>query len=259
MMPCDGCHALILQRLHRKNQCESVLESPDMQSRLREHGQLYLASNSPRRRELLSLSGLEYTLLPALVDETPLAGEDPAAYVRRVAGSKALMALPRACANGVICTADTAVVDGAGSGKPAILGKPADRDEAITMLLSLRGHTHQVLTAITLLLVRDGTIRSDLCTTDVSMRDYSDDEIETYVNSGDPLDKAGAYAIQHAGFHPVDQLRGCYANVLGLPLCHLVRNLLPLGIFPPVDVPQACQAALAYDCPVSKAILKNVI
>jgi septum formation protein len=258
-LPGVGCHAFILQRLHRKNQCESVLESPDMQPRHRVHGQLYLASNSPRRRELLSITGLDYSLLPAQVDETPLAGEQGAAYVRRVADCKAMAALPQAGLHGVIIAADTAVVDGSGDRKAGILGKPADREEASAMLRGLRGHTHRVFTAITILPSKDDTLRSDLCVTDVPMRDYSDEEIATYVASGDPLDKAGAYAIQHAGFHPVDQLYGCYANVMGLPLCHLLRNLLPLNIKPPVDVPKACQSAIGYDCPLYRVILKGVI
>ena len=207
----------------------------------------------------MSLTGLEYSLLPAQVDETPLAGEDGIAYVRRVAASKAKAALPHAVPDGLIIAADTAVVDGPGSERMGILGKPAGQDEAITMLRSLRSHTHQVFTAISILPAQENTIRSDLCATDVPMRNYSDDEIEAYVASGDPLDKAGAYAIQHPGFHPVDRLHGCYANVMGLPLCHLVRNLLPLGITPSVIVPQACQIALGYDCPVYQAILDNVV
>ena len=90
------------------------------------------------------------------------------------------------------------------------------------------------------------------------MRFYADDEIEAYIATDDPLDKAGAYAIQHAGFHPVDDLRGCFANVMGLPLCHLVRVLKKMGLEPPPDVPQACQAGINYDCPVYEKILQNV-
>jgi septum formation protein len=87
------------------------------------------------------------------------------------------------------------------------------------------------------------------------MRDYTDEEIETYVASGDPMDKAGAYAIQHQGFHPVKELHGCYANVMGLPLCHLARNLRKLGFLPPVNVPEQCQAALDYECSVFEKFL----
>ncbi len=124
------------------------------------------------------------------------------------------------------------------------------------MLRSLRGHTHQVLTALSILPAGETAPLVDLCATDVPMRDYSDDEINTYVATGDPFDKAGAYAIQHAGFHPADQLRGCFANVMGLPLCHLARDLSSLGVLSAKDIPKACQSALGYVCPVYRAILR---
>ena len=91
------------------------------------------------------------------------------------------------------------------------------------------------------------------------MREYSDVEISAYVASGNPLDKAGAYAIQHAGFHPVESLTGCYANVVGLPLCHLTRTLGKLGITPLNDVPHTCQSALEYHCPIYQHVLDFVI
>ncbi len=224
--------------------------------------QLYLASNSPRRKELLSLLGLEFAILPAPVDETPYPGEVGAEYVLRIARSKAEAALSQMSEAGIVITADTAVViparvDHETRDEEKILGKPAGEDEAVAMLRSLRGHTHQVLTAIAILPTPGGTIASDLCATDVPMRDYSDSEIETYVASGDPQDKAGAYAIQHIGFHPVDGLHGCYANVMGLPLCHLARSLFQLGIAPTKNVPRSCQSALGYACPVYHSILNE--
>jgi predicted house-cleaning NTP pyrophosphatase (Maf/HAM1 superfamily) len=87
------------------------------------------------------------------------------------------------------------------------------------------------------------------------MRSYAEAEIEAYVASGDPLDKAGAYAIQHAGFHPVEGLQGCFASVMGLPLCHLQRGLRTFGLAPAKDLPAGCQEHLNYVCPVSAAIL----
>ena len=87
------------------------------------------------------------------------------------------------------------------------------------------------------------------------MRDYGDAEMEAYIATGDPFDKAGGYAIQHGGFNPVAALRGCYANVVGLPLCHVTRSLRQLGVEPPADVPTACQKHLEYECPVYTAIL----
>jgi septum formation protein len=218
---------------------------------------LYLASNSPRRKELLSLIGWEYNLLPAQVDETPQSNEDGMEYVKRIAQSKLLAATRKTDVNGVIIAADTAVLGRNEIGKIEIYGKPSGKSEATEMLLRLRGHTHQVLTALSILHTQDGTILFDCCTTDVPMRNYNDEEIYAYVASGDPMDKAGAYAIQHAGFHPVEKLEGCYANVMGLPLCHLTRSLTQLGIPPKTDVPQTCQAALGYNCPVYSKILKE--
>ncbi len=191
----------------------------------RDDSQLYLASNSPRRKELLSLIGWEYSLLPSQVDETALPGEDGMVYVKRIAKSKALKAASQASGNGVIISADTAVIDRSKNGKNEIFGKPADSGDAAEMLRRLRGHTHQVLSAVTLLHARDGKILVDSCSTDVPMRNYDNEEISAYIASGDPMDKAGAYAIQHAGFHPVEKMEGCYANVMGLPLCHLTRQL----------------------------------
>jgi septum formation protein len=234
-----------------------VLQSPDMLTGTRVNNKLYLASNSPRRKELLSLAGWGYTLLHLHVDESPMFNEDGVEYVKRIAKSKTFTASSQAGVDGVIIAADTAVIDRGTSGKTEILGKPGDQDEAVEMLRSLRGHTHQVFTAISILRAQDGTILSDLCATDVRMRNYSDEEIEAYVASGDPMDKAGAYAIQHTGFHPVERLQGCFANVMGLPLCHLARSLTHLGITPIADVPQACQAALGYDCPVFHLILQE--
>ncbi len=234
-----------------------MLESPDMNPRKRAGRQLYLASNSPRRKELLSLTGLEFVLLPAQVDETPFPAEDGVDYVTRIANSKAEAAAGLAGVDGVIIAADTAVVDRNKSEKAEILGKPADQEEAVGMLHNLRAHIHQVFTAISILPNQGGTILSDVCTTDVPMRNYSDEEIVAYVASGDPMDKAGAYAIQHTGFHPVEKLQGCFANVMGLPLCHLARTLSTLRITPPNNVPHACQDALRYDCPVYHLILKS--
>ena len=89
------------------------------------------------------------------------------------------------------------------------------------------------------------------------MREYTEKDIQDYINTGDPLDKAGAYAVQYKEFHPVQDFRGCLANVMGLPLCHLVRTMAKMGAVPLVDVPFTCQKNLDYDCPVSSKILKG--
>jgi septum formation protein len=232
-----------------------MLESPDMVYGTSNTVQLYLASNSPRRRELLALTGWGYNTFSAQVDETPMVGEEGMEYVQRLAKSKVITAASHVDVVGVIIAADTSVIDNHVSGITRIMGKPHDHDEATEMLRDLRGHTHQVHTAIAILSNQDAKLRSDLCTTNVIMRNYRDDEIEDYVTSGDPMDKAGAYAIQHEGFHPVEQLDGCFANVMGLPLCHLTRSLAYFGITPNVDIPKACQATIDYDCPVYHQIL----
>ena len=213
---------------------------------------LLLASNSPRRRALLALGGWSYEVTACDVDESRLVGEAPDAYVLRLAGTKARAAASEAHPPAIVIAADTIVVDG-----DELLGKPVDEADARRMLRQLRGRVHQVYTGLAALRVRDGRLLKDVCTTDVPMRAYSDAEISRYVRSGDPLDKAGAYAIQHPGFRPVQGLAGCYASVMGLPLCHLTRLLGAFGLPAPGDPPLACQRELGYDCPVSDAILRG--
>ena len=188
------------------------------------------------------------------MNESQLPNERPDAYVLRLAQAKARAALAVGTSAQVILASDTTVVDG-----ELILGKPSGPEEAAVMLRSLRGRQHQVLTALAVLRVADELLLTDLCRTQVPMRDYTEAELQAYVSSGDPLDKAGAYAIQHAGFHPVAHLEGCFASVMGLPLCHVVRTLSKLGFsLPPgVDVPTACQIHLDYSCPIYEAVLKG--
>lgn len=207
---------------------------------------IILASNSPRRRELLGLLGLEPMVFPADIDETPHPMEAPRDYVVRLAATKAGWVSRRQA--GVVLAADTTVVDG-----DQILGKPVDASDAERMLRQLRGRNHQVYSGMAV--VVDGQVYSDWCCTDVPMRLYSDEELHVYIQSGDPMDKAGAYAIQHADFHPVENLLGCFANVMGLPLCHLARTFRKLGIDLTVDVPLVCQKHIGYTCPVFDVIL----
>jgi septum formation protein len=211
---------------------------------------LYLASNSPRRRELLALTGLPFARRAAEIDESPLPGEAPVRYVQRLARGKAQAAADLAPAAGLILAADTTVTF-----EDHILGKPADASQARQMLRALRGNTHQVYTALALLRKADDLLVEEVCISQVQMRDYPEDELEAYISSGDPFDKAGAYAIQHNGFHPVENFHDCYANVMGLPLCHLERALRAFSLQPAAVVPQGCQAALEYSCPVYSAIL----
>lgn len=211
---------------------------------------LILASNSPRRRQLLALTGLPFIVKVADVDETEYPNENPAEYVLRLAERKA-RAIP-AEADQVILAADTTVVD-----EDDILGKPADDEEAAAMLKRLRCKTHQVYTGIALLRSSDGLLLKDICVTDVPMRDYSDDEIQAYVATGDPLDKAGAYAIQHLEFRPVARMDGCFASVMGLPVCHVILQMRKMDIQPGTDFFKSCETLLEYNCPVSSAILNG--
>ena len=213
---------------------------------------LILASNSPRRKQLLSLGGWAYNIAVADVDESLHPNEAPGDYVLRLAELKARKSAENAVPESVVIAADTSVVDG-----DEILGKPLDEDDAARMLKRLRGHTHQVYTGLALLRVSDGHALSDLSITDVPMRDYSDEEIDAYVQTGDPLDKAGAYAIQHPDFHPVENLEGCFASVMGLPLCRLTYLLGQFDISPEAAIGVRCQTELGYDCPVSDAILRG--
>ena len=215
---------------------------------------LILASNSPRRKQLLSLGGWAYNVAVADVDESLHPGESPSNYVLRLAETKARTSASQAQAEAIVIAADTAVVDG-----KEILGKPLDERDAARMLKRLHGHTHHVYTGLALLRVSDGYTLTDLTVTDVHMRDYSHEEINAYVKTGDPLDKAGAYAIQHPGFLPVDNLTGCFASVMGLPLCRLTHLLEQFDIFLQANVGIRCQNELGYDCPVSEAILRGAL
>ena len=217
-----------------------------------EKNNLVLASNSPRRQQLLALGGWMFSVLVADVDESQLPGEAPGDYVLRLAEMKARKTAEKVINDNMIVAADTAVVDGRD-----ILGKPRDEVDAIRMLKRLRGHTHQVYTGLALLRVSDSYIQTDLTVTDVPMRDYSDEEVDAYVQTGDPLDKAGAYAIQHPRFHPVENLQGCFASVMGLPLCRLTHLLEQFDIAPESSVGIRCQAELRYDCPISSAVLRG--
>lgn len=204
---------------------------------------LILASTSPRRRQLLGLAGWMFAIIPADVDETPLHGESAQDYVLRLAEAKARAVVQQAQTDDLVIAADTTVADG-----EKILGKPIDGQDAFDMLQSLRGRVHQVHTAIAVFDPKGRQLLTDLASTDVPMRDYSDAEIREYITTGDPFDKAGSYAIQHPGFKPVNHLTGCYANVVGLPLCHLERMLRQFGVAPVHKLPQACQQTLQYTC-----------
>ena len=185
---------------------------------------LILASSSPRRAEVLADAGFTFEAVAAGVDESRRTGEQAEAYVRRLAEAKA-----RAVAGGVsppaiVIAADTVVVmDG------EVLGKPASAEDAGRMLRRLSGRTHQVLTGLAVLRIPGGAARVEIEMTQVTFAPLAEAEIEAYVTSGEPLDKAGAYAIQGRGGRFVARVEGCYFNVVGLPLARLYRILREMG------------------------------
>jgi septum formation protein len=186
------------------------------------HAQIILASASPRRSALLDQIGVRYRVKPVDVDETPLLNETPEAYVRRVASEKALLAA-RLDAGGLpVLAADTAViVDG------EILGKPQHRDDALAMLGKLSGRTHQVYSAVSLHAQQHWQA---LSVTDVTFRDIGEREMQAYWQSGEPRDKAGAYAIQGLGAVFVQSISGSFSGVVGLPLFETAALLHVAGI-----------------------------
>jgi septum formation protein len=187
--------------------------------------ELVLASQSPRRQELLRTIGLAFRALPADVDEDWVAGEDPRAYVERVALAKAEKVAHELDRDGAICVlaADTTVdLDG------EILAKPDDDDDARRMLRALSGRTHQVHTAVVAWTLAEVVV--DVVTTDVTFARLSDAGIEWYLGFGEHLDKAGAYGMQTAGGALVRRIDGSPSNVIGLPLAETIGVLRAAGV-----------------------------
>ncbi len=217
--------------------------------------QIVLASASPRRQQLLGWVIEEFTARPADIDETPEPDEDPLAYCERMAVGKAAAAVSQKTdGEEIILASDTTVfLD------KAIYGKPRNTEHAIEILHRLQGRRHTVGTAVAIL-KRNGTklaCRSTLCSTEVTIRSFTENEIEAYVASGDPMGKAGAYAIQNGKFHPVESIHGCYACVMGLPLCHTELLFNSLEIEFPHDFSQRCKAAIPYPCPIEKQEIRR--
>ena len=186
---------------------------------------LYLASGSPRRRELLTQIGVPFTVVSAAIDETPLTNESAVSYVERLARGKATagFAALENTSDACVLGADTAVIiDG------KILGKPVDQADALAMLMALAGREHEVLTAIAL---TDGQRCEIVCVSSrVRFRGISVEEATTYWQRGEPQDKAGGYAIQGLGSVFVAGLNGSYSAVVGLPVCETAQLLGQFGI-----------------------------
>ncbi len=190
---------------------------------------IVLASSSPRRRELLLRLGIPFVVRPTGVDEEALEAvfsgppEELGLYLAQHKAEAALRAAD--AATPAILTADTTVIlDG------QVLGKPRDADEAWSMLRRLRGRTHMVTTGVVVAQPGDSDLHARSVSTFVTMREFGDEEIAAYIATGDPFDKAGSYAIQHADFQPVARFDGCVTNVIGLPLCMVTTLLHEAGI-----------------------------
>jgi septum formation protein len=186
---------------------------------------LVLASASPRRQELLRNAGIAFTVQPADIDESPRDGESPVECARRLAREKALT-VSRSHPQDWVLGADTIVVV-----EENILGKPRDATDAARMLRLLSGRTHEVITGVCLLgpagelITRNRELRTASETTRVTMCEISDDEISEYIATGEPMDKAGAYAIQGMASRWIPRIEGDYSNVVGLPTALVYRML----------------------------------
>lgn len=183
---------------------------------------LVLASASPRRSELLAAAGLSFIVDAASLDETPLQGETPPACVERLAIMKARAVLPRHPSDAVLGADTTVVLDG------QMLGKPVDDADAVEMLRKLSGRAHEVLTGVAL--ATAWAERSIVERTTVQMAELSDDEIAWYVASGEPRDKAGAYAVQGLASRFIPRLEGSYSNVVGLPVAAILLLVKEMGL-----------------------------
>ena len=186
---------------------------------------IILASTSPRRRDLIKILDLNVEVrTPLGVETPPYWRESPEEYVLRLSFDKAneiSNQVPRA----IVIGADTVV-----EMNNNIFCKPLDRRDAKTMLQKLGGHAHTVFTGVTALDGRTGIWKSSVTSTKVHMRKYSEKELDTYVDTGRPFDKAGGYAIQDLQFNPVNHIQGCYLNVIGFPICEVMTLIKNLGV-----------------------------
>ena len=206
---------------------------------------LVLASASPRRRELMSGMGLEFDITPADVDEEPLPGESPQAMVERLSRDKALR-VAETITEGFVVGADSTVVHEGES-----IGKPRDDDEARAMLRRLRGTIHHVCTGLTVVNASTGIALTTSMTSEITLRDFTDEEIDASIATGTPQDKAGAYAVQDTGLRPASSWDGCYHNIVGLPTCKLLLMLGELGWTPHPDWELPEDSACGTGCPTA--------
>ncbi len=185
---------------------------------------IVLASASPRRRVYLEEMGIDFDTAVARIDETPLQHEPPCAYVARMARGK-FEVIAKQNSGRWIVSADTIVFL-----NTAIFGKPADPEDALHILLTLRGKRHRVATAFILGCLEKNICHREIVETQVRFTDFSEETARAYVATGEPLDKAGAYGIQGRGAFLVKEIEGSYSNVVGLPLCEILAVLSKYGI-----------------------------
>ena len=209
---------------------------------------LVLASASPRRKQLMAGLGLEFQVLATDVPEDQFLGEPAQDMVMRLSLDKA-SALAGTIKAGLVIGADsTVVLDG------EVLGKPADEDDARRMLRRLSGTQHQVMTGVSVVNIATGDRQTDWMASAIKLRTLSDAEIDASIESGTPMDKAGAYAVQDQELRPAEWWRGCYSNIVGLPLCRLLDMLQALGYPLPdrktLGAPSGCTpSGRGFECP----------
>jgi septum formation protein len=199
---------------------------------------------------MLGWTGWNFSSISNQVDETRMPNEPVRDYVLRLAETKCNTEITEAGKGDFILAADTVVVL-----DNQILGKPVDAEHAKLMLKSLCGRQHQVISGIAVRKNMNCDVLVDMCQSYVQMRHYTDDEIDAYVHSGDAMDKAGSYAIQNPDFNPVIDFAGCFASVMGLPLCHLERTLMQFRDYLFANLAEKCQKQLDYHCPIHKSIM----
>jgi septum formation protein len=185
---------------------------------------LILASKSPRRRYLLAQSGLVFSVIPSDVDETTISVSSPALYAKTLAEAKAMDVASKYPESWVIGADTIVLIDG------LVLGKPDSREHACEMLTRLSGQTHQVITGFCICHHASGKCISDSIITDVTFKKLSEKEIQWYIHTPEPFDKAGAYAIQGLGTFLVRSIHGSYTNVVGLPVCEVIECLIREGV-----------------------------
>ncbi|PKB71228.1 MAG: septum formation protein Maf [SAR202 cluster bacterium Io17-Chloro-G6] len=208
---------------------------------------LTLASASPRRRELMEALGLDFKAKPADLTEDQIPGESPQEMVQRLSREKA-QAVAGDMHSGLVIGADSMVVF-----QGRAVGKPVDDDEARRMLRQLRGTTHHVSTGLSVVDAASGRTLSDSMTSQISLRDISDQEIDASIASGVPRDKAGAYAVQDTELRPAIDWQGCYNNIVGLPICRLLEMLQELGYQMPAGWTAPNGIICSEDCVIKSA------